>query len=360
MGSDDYTIKIWSIKGSRSASACTLRHTLRGHVAEIIELAISADNHLLASIDSNCCLVVWCLQTGQPVVSVRGSRNNRVLSGLGFLTVPKVVLSKDDVLSDSSERKHPSGMLIVSSFGGFLHIIPYIHTVYCNYHYHHYHSADEFGSATNSSENRWICCNVELLPAIRFTTASEGTPNVFWPSIACIDISPESSTLFTMESPSLLHLLQLVLYKESVNSVAFSHCGLKLATGSSVGASCCLWKLQAGQWRSMKLQFGKRVKCRPCLLVWSIHDQYLISSMKNGSVYIYFGHSGQLVTVIDVSEKCVVICLHAPYSAYYLQLLSLSLYPFKYICILRVDHRLISVREPLKTSMEYWTAVLSH
>nr|CAH8866051.1 unnamed protein product [Trichobilharzia regenti] len=324
-GSDDYTIKIWSIKGSRSASACTLRHTLRGHVAEIIELAISADNHLLASIDSNCCLVVWCLQTGQPVVSVRGSRNNRVLSGLGFLTVPKVVLSKDDVLSDSSERKHPSGMLIVSSFGGFLHIIPYIHTVYCNYHYHHYHSADEFGSATNSSENRWICCNVELLPAIRFTTASEGTPNVFWPSIACIDISPGGLLVAAGCSDQNIRLYQftnplkpepagiLAAHEESVNSVAFSHCGLKLATGSSVGASCCLWKLQAGQWRSMKLQFGKRVKCRPCLLVWSIHDQYLISSMKNGSVYIYFGHSGQLVTVIDGHEGAIHAVSPSPF-----------------------------------------------
>ncbi|CAH8619554.1 unnamed protein product [Heterobilharzia americana] len=81
-GSDDYTIKVWSIKGSGSTPTCTLRHTLRGHVAEIIELAISMDNHLLASIDSNCCLVVWCLKTAQPVVAVRGSRNNRVLSGL--------------------------------------------------------------------------------------------------------------------------------------------------------------------------------------------------------------------------------------------------------------------------------------
>ncbi|CAH8865749.1 unnamed protein product [Trichobilharzia szidati] len=324
-GSDDYTIKIWSIKGSRSASACTLRHTLRGHVAEIIELAISADNHLLASIDSNCCLVVWCLQTGQPVVSVRGSRNNRVLSGLGFLTVPKVVLSKDEVLSDSGERKHPSGMLIVSSFGGFLHIIPYIHTVRCNYHYRHYHAADEFGSATNGTENRWICCTVELLPAIRFTTASEGTPNVFWPSIACIDISPGGLLVAAGCSDQNIRLYQftnplkpepagiLAAHEESVNSVAFSHCGLKLATGSSVGASCCLWRLQAGQWRSMKLQFGKRVKCRPCLLVWSIHDQYLIASMKNGSVYIYFGHSGQLVTVIDGHEGAIHAVSPSPF-----------------------------------------------
>lgn len=79
-------------------------------------------------------------------------------------------------------------MLIVSSFGGYLHIIPYIHTVY------HAHRDDEFGNVANHSENRWICCAVQLLPTIRFTTAPEGTPNIYWPSIACIDVSPGELT----------------------------------------------------------------------------------------------------------------------------------------------------------------------
>ncbi|KAH8873370.1 PH-interacting protein [Schistosoma japonicum] len=317
-GSDDYTIKIWSVKGSRTPS-CTLRHTLRGHVAEIIELTISIDNHLLASIDSNCCLVIWCLKTGQPVVSVRGSRNNRVLSGLGFLNVPGTVGSITEVSPNSNDTTHPSGMLIVSSFGGYLHIIPYIHTV------NHVHHEDEFGNAINGFENRWICCTVQLLPTIRFTTAPEGTPNVFWPSIACIDVSPGGLLIAAGCSDQRIRLYQftnplkpelagvLAAHEESVNSVAFSHCGLKLATGSSDGGSCWLWKFQAGQWRSMTLPFRKRVKCRPCLLVWSIHDQYLIASMKNGSVYIYFGHSGQLVTIIEGHEGAIHAVSPSPF-----------------------------------------------
>lgn len=32
-----------------------------------------------------------------------------------------------------------------------------------------------------------------------------------------------------------------------------------------------------------------------------MHDKYLIASMKNGSVYVYFGDSGRLATVIEVS-----------------------------------------------------------
>ncbi|CAH8547725.1 unnamed protein product [Schistosoma turkestanicum] len=318
-GSDDYTIKVWSVKGS-STPSCTLRHTLRGHVAEIIELTISIDNHLLASIDSNCCLVIWCLKTGQPVVAVRGSRNNRVLSGLGFLNLPETTWSMNKVTSNSNDIHHPSGMLIVSSFGGYLHIIPYIHTIHntqCRNH--------EFNNMANSTENRWICCSVQLLPTIRFTTAPEGTPNVFWPSITCIDISPGGLLVAAGCSDQRIRLYQfmnplkpqlasvLAAHEESVNSVAFSHCGLKLATGSSDGGSCWLWKYQAGQWRSMTLTFRKRVKCRPCLLVWSIHDQYLIASMKNGSVYVYFGHSGQLVTIIEGHEGAIHAVSPSPF-----------------------------------------------
>ncbi|CAH8631122.1 unnamed protein product [Schistosoma rodhaini] len=317
-GSDDYTIKVWSVKGS-STPSCTLRHTLRGHVAEIIELTVSIDNHLLASIDSNCCLVIWCLKTGQPVVAVRGSRNNRVLSGLAFLNVPKTVRPVDKDSSNSNDVNHPSGMLIVSSFGGYLHIIPYIHTV------HHAHREDEFSNVPSHFENRWICCAVQLLPTIRFTTAPEGTPNVFWPSIACIDVSPGGLLVAAGCSDQRIRLYQfmnplkpepagvLAAHEESVNSVAFSHSGLKLATGSSDGGSCWLWKFQAGQWRSMTLPFRKRVKCRPCLLVWSIHDQYLIASMKNGSVYIYFGHSGKLVTIIEGHEGAIHAVSPSPF-----------------------------------------------
>ncbi|KAF6777059.1 hypothetical protein AHF37_03538 [Paragonimus kellicotti] len=272
-GSDDYTIKIWSLNLSKQ-TPCTLRHTLRGHVAAIIELAVSFDNHLLASVDSNCCLVIWCLRTGQPVVSVRGSRVNRVISGMTFLSTPVdsctssdagVMSRESTVIEDFTERR---GWLAITSFGGFLHMIPYRHQI------HH-----EFLLSDGAHSNRWTCCSLTLLPTVRFITGVEGANNVFWPSVVCMD--------------------------ESVNSVAFSHCGLKLASGSSDGGSCWLWRFQAGKWRSMVLAFRKRVKCRPCLLAWSKSDRYLIASMKNGSVYIYFGESGRLASVIEGHEGAV-------------------------------------------------------
>ncbi|KAF7255387.1 hypothetical protein EG68_09021 [Paragonimus skrjabini miyazakii] len=310
-GSDDYTIKIWSLNLS-TQTPCTLRHTLRGHVAAIIELAVSFDNHLLASVDSNCCLVIWCLRTGQPVVSVRGSRVNRVISGMTFLSTPVDSCTSSDAgvmprgstaAEDLTERR---GWLAITSFGGFLHMIPYRHQIH-----------REFALSDGAHSNRWTCCSLTLLPTVRFITGVEGANNVFWPSVVCMDVSPGSLLLATGCSDQCIRLYNLLnphkpelsaalrAHEESVNSVAFSHCGLKLASGSSDDGSCWLWRFQAGKWRSMVLAFRKRVKCRPCLLAWSKSDRYLIASMKNGSVYVYFGESGRLASVIEGHEGAV-------------------------------------------------------
>ncbi|KAG5448614.1 Bromodomain and WD repeat-containing protein 1 [Clonorchis sinensis] len=308
-GSDDYTVKIWSFNAA-SKKPCALRHTLRGHVAEIIELTISPDNHLLASVDSNCCLVMWCLRTGQPVVAFRGCRANRVISGMTFVSVPRRAEASQNEASlgfhcqSRSGQEHPTGWLAITSFGGYLHFLPYQHELH-----------EDFGVATGS--NRWVCCSVKLLPTIRFITGIEGTPTAFWPSVVCMDISPGNLLLATGCSDQYIRLYHFLspskptpsftlrAHEESVNSVAFSHCGLKLASGSSDGGSCWLWRFQAGKWRSMVLSFRKRIKCRPCLLTWSKNDRYLIASMKNGSVYVYLGDSGHLYTIIEAHEGAV-------------------------------------------------------
>ncbi|CAL8071402.1 unnamed protein product [Calicophoron daubneyi] len=312
-GADDYTIKIWSLSPFNEESPCTLRHTFRGHVAEIIEIAVSSDNHLLASVDSSCCLVIWCLPTAQPILSVRGSRINRVFSGLCFVSIP--TLSPEVTKSADTANPVPSGWLLVTSFGGYLHMIPYQHN----------RCKDTGTRDRNTSTGRWSCCSITLLPAIHFTTAPEGTPNVFWPSFNCLDVSPGRLLVATGCSDQRIRLYQfsnpckpelsdsLDAHEETVSTVVFSHSGLVLASGSADGGSCWLWRYQCGKWRHMVLHFRKRVKCRPCTLVWSKFDRYLIASMKNGSIYVYFGISGQLATVIEAHESAVYAISSSPW-----------------------------------------------
>lgn len=70
-----------------------------------------------------------------------------------------------------------TGWLAVTSFGGFLHLIPYVH-----------HS--RLMSASSVTGDQWSCCSITVHPTVRFTTAAEGTLVEFWPSITCMDVSP--------------------------------------------------------------------------------------------------------------------------------------------------------------------------
>ena len=68
-GSDDKLIKIWN-----SRSAILLR-TLRGHVSDIVDLAISCDNRFLASCSNDHDVRIWWLHNGVPLAVLPGHTN---------------------------------------------------------------------------------------------------------------------------------------------------------------------------------------------------------------------------------------------------------------------------------------------
>uniref|UniRef100_A0A3Q3F8R4 Uncharacterized protein n=1 Tax=Labrus bergylta TaxID=56723 RepID=A0A3Q3F8R4_9LABR len=65
-GSDDCLVKIWSsFDGS-------LHSTLRGHSAEITDLAVNNENTLIAAGSCDKTIRVWCLRTCAPVAVLQG------------------------------------------------------------------------------------------------------------------------------------------------------------------------------------------------------------------------------------------------------------------------------------------------
>lgn len=65
-GSDDCLVKIWSSFDGRLLS------TLRGHTAEITDLAVNYENTLIAAGSCDKTLRVWCLRTCAPVAVLQG------------------------------------------------------------------------------------------------------------------------------------------------------------------------------------------------------------------------------------------------------------------------------------------------
>lgn len=60
-GSDDCLVKIWATDDGRLLS------TLRGHSAEICDMAVNHENTLLASASCDKTIRVWCLRTCAPI-----------------------------------------------------------------------------------------------------------------------------------------------------------------------------------------------------------------------------------------------------------------------------------------------------
>ena len=65
-GADDHLIKIWSALSGR------LLGTLRGHSAEITDMAVNYENTLLASGSCDKFVRVWCLRSLAPVAVLHG------------------------------------------------------------------------------------------------------------------------------------------------------------------------------------------------------------------------------------------------------------------------------------------------
>lgn len=65
-GSDDCLVKIWATDDGR------LLATLRGHSAEISDMAVNYENTLIAAGSCDKVVRVWCLRTCAPVAVLQG------------------------------------------------------------------------------------------------------------------------------------------------------------------------------------------------------------------------------------------------------------------------------------------------
>jgi hypothetical protein len=75
-GSDDKLIKIWSTRTHR------LCLSLRGHISDIVDLAVSMDNRFLASASNDSDIRIWWMHNGHPVLVLPGHQG--IISRISF------------------------------------------------------------------------------------------------------------------------------------------------------------------------------------------------------------------------------------------------------------------------------------
>uniref|UniRef100_A0AAY4C4D3 Bromo domain-containing protein n=1 Tax=Denticeps clupeoides TaxID=299321 RepID=A0AAY4C4D3_9TELE len=264
-GSDDCLVKIWATDVGR------LLATLRGHAAEISDMAVSYENTLLAAGSCDKMIRVWCLQTCTPLAVLEGhgasitslqfspfcSGSKRFLSSTGadgsicFWQWDSRTLKFGQRPSKFTERPRPGVQMICSSF-----------------------SAGGMFLATGSTDH-----------IIRVYYFGSGQPE---------------------------KIAELESHTDKVDSIQFSSGGDRFVSGSRDGTAR-IWQLQQQEWKSL-LQ-GDLTKLKVTMVAWDRHDNMVITAANNLTLKVWNSYTGSLVHVLMGHEDEVFVLEPHPFDS---------------------------------------------
>ncbi|XP_054900127.1 PH-interacting protein isoform X1 [Poeciliopsis prolifica] len=278
-GSDDCLVKIWGTDDGR------LLATLRGHAAEISDMAVSYENTMIAAGSCDKTIRVWCLQTCAPLAVLEGhaasitslqfsplcSGSKRYLSSTGadgticFWQWDARTLKFGQRPSKFTERSRPGVQMICSSF-----------------------SAGGMFLATGSTDH-----------IIRVYYFGSGQPE---------------------------KISELESHTDKVDSIQFSHCSDRFVSGSRDGTAR-IWQLQPQGWKSILLDMqtklpgkynpppleDKVTKLKVTMVAWDRHDSTVITAANNLTLKVWNSITGNLVHVLMGHEDEVFVLEPHPF-----------------------------------------------
>ncbi|XP_053743867.1 PH-interacting protein isoform X1 [Synchiropus splendidus] len=278
-GSDDCLVKIWGTDDGR------LLATLRGHAAEISDMAVSYENTMIAAGSCDKTIRVWCLQTCAPLAVLEGhaasitslqfsplcSGSKRYLSSTGadgticFWQWDAHTLKFGQRPSKFPERSRPGVQMICSSF-----------------------SAGGMFLATGSTDH-----------IIRVYYFGSGQPE---------------------------KISELESHTDKVDSIQFSHCSDRFVSGSRDGTAR-IWQLQPQGWRSILLDMqtklpgkyqpppleDKVTKLKVTMVAWDRHDSTVITAANNLTLKVWNSTTGNLVHLLMGHEDEVFVLEPHPF-----------------------------------------------
>uniref|UniRef100_A0A669C7B6 Pleckstrin homology domain interacting protein n=1 Tax=Oreochromis niloticus TaxID=8128 RepID=A0A669C7B6_ORENI len=272
-GSDDCLVKIWGTDDGR------LLATLRGHAAEISDMAVSYENTMIAAGSCDKTIRVWCLQTCAPLAVLEGhaasitslqfsplcSGSKRYLSSTGadgticFWQWDARTLKFGQRPSKFTERSRPGVQMICSSF-----------------------SAGGMFLATGSTDH-----------IIRVYYFGSGQPE---------------------------KISELESHTDKVDSIQFSHCSDRFVSGSRDGTAR-IWQLHPQGWKSILLDMkynpppleDKVTKLKVTMVAWDRHDSTVITAANNLTLKVWNSITGNLVHVLMGHEDEVFVLEPHPF-----------------------------------------------
>uniref|UniRef100_A0A8D2M112 PH-interacting protein n=1 Tax=Varanus komodoensis TaxID=61221 RepID=A0A8D2M112_VARKO len=275
-GSDDCLVKIWATDDGR------LLATLRGHAAEISDMAVNYENTMIAAGSCDKMIRVWCLRTCAPLAVLQGhsasitslqfsplcSGSKRYLSSTGadgticFWLWDAGTLKINPRPTKFTERPRPGVQMICSSF-----------------------SAGGMFLATGSTDH-----------IIRVYFFGSGQPE---------------------------KISELEFHTDKVDSIQFSNTSNRFVSGSRDGTAR-IWMFKRREWKSILLDMATRpnlnsgvedkiTKLKVTMVAWDRHDNSVITAVNNMTLKVWNSFTGQLIHVLMGHEDEVFVLESHPF-----------------------------------------------
>ncbi|XP_067841033.1 PH-interacting protein isoform X2 [Heptranchias perlo] len=277
-GSDDCLVKIWTTDDGR------LLATLRGHSAEISDMAVNYENTMIAAGSCDKIIRVWCLRTCAPLAVLQGhtasitslqfspmcTGSMRFLSSTGadgticFWQWDAGMYKFSHRPIKFTERPRPGVQMICSSF-----------------------SAGGMFLATGSTDH-----------IIRVYYFGSGQPE---------------------------KISELEFHTDKVDSIQFSNMSDRFVSGSRDGTAR-IWQFRRQEWKSILLDMAvkpagynpqgledKVNKLKVTMVAWDRHDNTVITAVNNLTLKVWNSCTGQLIHVLMGHEDEVFVLEPHPF-----------------------------------------------
>ncbi|XP_030059699.1 bromodomain and WD repeat-containing protein 1 isoform X2 [Microcaecilia unicolor] len=258
-GSDDCLVKIWSTYNGR------LLATLRGHSAEISDMAVNYENTLIAAGSCDKIIRVWCLRTCAPVAVLQGHTGS--INSLQFSPVAK-----------GSVRY----MASTGADGTVCFWQWDVHTMKFNNHPLKFTERPRTGV-------QMLYASFSVGGMFLATGSTDHVIRIYY---------------FGCERPE--KIAELEGHTDKVDSIQFSNTGDRFISGSRDGTAR-IWQFKQQEWHSVLLDMSARLPCDPFLeedkfikprvtmIAWDRFDALVITAVNNHQLKVWNSVSGQLL-----------------------------------------------------------------
>ncbi|XP_071268512.1 PH-interacting protein isoform X3 [Salvelinus alpinus] len=276
-GSDDCLVKIWGTDEGR------LLATLRGHAAEISDMAVSYENTMLAAGSCDKTIRVWCLQTCVPLAVLEG--HSASITSLQFS--PLVSGSKRFLSSTGAD-----GTICFWQWDA---------------------RTLKFGQDKFTERSR---------PGVQIICSSCSAGGMF----LATGSTDHVIRVFYFASGQPQKISELESHTDKVDSIQFSNCSDRFVSGSRDGTAR-IWQLHQQEWRSILLDMQAKIpgkynpppledkvtKLKVTMVAWDRHDNTVITAANNLTIKVWNSTTGDLLHILMGHEDEVFVLEPHPF-----------------------------------------------